>query len=245
MNFIKLQYKDFTSCIFTLFNYLDSLPKLYYFLFKWKFDNSQFWIQHTQNMKITEVGTFTKKCTHISFLGFFFQYFVLTIIMKHHKDNKISTFWPRCSVVCLNPYLFLFVVHVHYQISEIHPRSFGDCSQKYSEHCKAWNYQNRWCFADTSPILRRRFADASQIKNIGECSAKHLWSLAEHFSRLNIANGSGKFQCKHWKFWTSGRGFAMLPHEYHEFHDNPQCFGYTSWTSPDACQFPSGMHRRG
>ena len=53
-----------------------------------------------------------KKCTHISFLGIFFQYFVQTIIMKHHKDNKISTFWPRCSVVCLNPYLFLFVVHV-------------------------------------------------------------------------------------------------------------------------------------
>ena len=48
-----------------------------------------------------------------------------------------------------------------------------------------------------------------------------------------------KFQCKHWKFWASGNAPPWVP----RVPIIRRRFSYTSWTSPDACQFPSGMHR--
>ena len=102
---------------------------------------------------------------------------------------------------------------------------------------------NRRCFADTSP----RFAEASQIKKyrrmFGDCSANiprlvadHHRIFTEHFSRQNIANGSGKISKQALKILCIGE---MLPHEYHEF----RLFAEGSFIPPEHRLMLVNFHR--
>ena len=103
---------------------------------------------------------------------------------------------------------------------------------------------------DASQILRRgspmhlevRLKILANVRS-GEYSAISHWSLPNIRRALLPTKHrqwfAKKFQCKHGKFWASGNAPPRVP----RIPIIRQRFGYTSRTSPDACQFPSGMHR--
>ena len=114
------------------------------------------------------------------------------LIMKTSQRQQNINFLTE--VLSMLESIFIPICSPHYQTSEVHLRSFRDCSQKYSRTSQnlKLSANDRWCFADTLPILCQRFANASEIRNIGEWLVIVREIFAEHFLSTKHREWSGK-----------------------------------------------------